>query len=101
VTLSVTGLLTEASQKALLPLIRRALTLVPGVEVSVDLTGADVKAACADLLQAGIGREIPEYLRSQVVLVLPGLRPEQRFFPVAGARVPALRRRGSGAGTAA
>lgn len=47
-----TGCLTEASQRALHPLIRRARDLTSGVHVTVDLTGArHVEAVGVNLLR--------------------------------------------------
>ena len=52
VRLLVTGCLTEDSQHALHPLIRRARTLIPPVTVSVDLTAAEhVEAAAVEQLR--------------------------------------------------
>lgn len=52
VRLVVTGCVTEASQQALYPLVRRARRLIPPVTVTVDLTGAEhVEAAGVDLLR--------------------------------------------------
>lgn len=52
VHLVVTGCLTELNHRGLTPLVRRARTLVPGVTVNIDLTGAHrVDQAALDLLQ--------------------------------------------------
>ncbi|GAA1757516.1 hypothetical protein [Kocuria aegyptia] len=47
-----TGCLTDASQRALHPLLRRARSLTPGIHVTVDLTGArHVEATGVQLLR--------------------------------------------------
>ncbi len=55
VIIKVTGALTAVSQQGLYPLIRRARTLIPGIRVTVDLTGVlRVEAAGARLLQEAL-----------------------------------------------
>jgi len=52
VRILVAGCLTEASQRALQPLIRRARALTPGIHVTVDLTALHhVEAAGVELLR--------------------------------------------------
>ncbi|GAB2605740.1 hypothetical protein GCM10009696_08970 [Kocuria himachalensis] len=58
VRLLVTEYLTEASQQALYPLIRRARILFPPVAVTVDLTAAaQVEAAGVELLRRVVDRD--------------------------------------------
>jgi hypothetical protein len=51
VRILVTGCLTEASQRGLHPLVRRARALTPGVHVTVDCTGVEhLEAGGVELL---------------------------------------------------
>ena len=55
VTIKVTGTLTTLSQQGLHPLIRRARTLTPGIEVTVDLTKLTrVEAAAVESLREAL-----------------------------------------------
>lgn len=70
VRIVVTGCVTEASQRALPPLIRRARNLTPGVQVTVDLSGAQhIEASGVDLLRWAIDHDRP--LRGPVQLLVP------------------------------
>ena len=95
VTVLVTGCLTEASQWALHPLIRRARTLTPGVRVTVDLNGAQhIEAAGIDLLRWTLDHDAPLPRQGPVTLVVPDPLPAH---PVATARpVPAAPTRAAG-----
>ncbi|MEX5258409.1 hypothetical protein [Kocuria arenosa] len=76
VRILATGCLTEASQRGLHPLIRRARTLTPGVRVTVDCTGVDhVEAAGVVLLRQTVDHdENPDRL-PPVELLLPDPLP--------------------------
>lgn len=55
VTIKVTGTLTTISQQGLHPLIRRARTLTPGIQVTVDLTKLTrVDAAAVESLREAL-----------------------------------------------
>ncbi|MEX5258520.1 hypothetical protein [Kocuria arenosa] len=76
----VTGCLTEASQWALHPLIRRARTLTPGLRVTVDLSGAHhVEASAVSLLRLAIAQEDLGHRAGPVGLVVPDSTPEPLF----------------------
>ena len=58
---AVTGHLTETNQRALYPLIRRARALVPGIRITLDLSGARfAEAADLELLCWSIEQADPE-----------------------------------------
>lgn len=69
--LLVTGCLTEASQQALPPLIGRASSLTAGIQVTIDLSGADhIEAAGVDLLRWAIDND-PRCAPVELVLPYP------------------------------
>lgn len=69
---AVTGHLTETNQRALYPLIRRARALVPGIRITLDLSGARfAEAADLELLCWSIEQADPERSGDRVGLVLP------------------------------
>ena len=101
VRIVVTGCLTEFSQRALHPLIRRARTLTPTVEVTVDLTRVrHLEPLGLDLLRQAVDQDGAGGTRSPVHLVVaqpsrsqpvppPGARPAARPGTGAGGRIAA------------
>lgn len=97
VRIVVTGRLTEFSQRALHPLIRRARTLTPGVQVTVDLTRVrHVEPLGLDLLRQAVDQDEAAGTRQPVHLVVaepsrsrpappPGARPAARTVTGPGA----------------
>lgn len=76
VRLVVTGCLTEVNHRALCPLLRRARTLVPGVEVLVDVTAAHhVETAAVDLLRWAAEHDDDVAGTAPVDFVLPAELP--------------------------
>lgn len=76
VRLVTTGCLTEASQQALQPLVRRASGLGPDVRVLVDLTGArHVEATGIDRLRAALELDNLGDPQEPVELLLPDFLP--------------------------
>lgn len=77
-----TGCLTALSHRALHPLIRRARTLSPGVQVLVDLSGAHhIEAAGVTALRWAIDNDDPRPGRGPVELVLPDSLPDHETAP--------------------
>jgi len=78
VNIAVTGHLTETNQRALYPLINRACKLVPGIQITVDLSGAHrIDTAGLDLLRWAIRRADPVRPGGRIMLVLPEPPPAQ------------------------
>jgi ABC-type transporter Mla MlaB component len=73
VNVAVTGHLTETNQQALYPLINRARALVPGIRITVDLSGArHIDTAGLDLLSRAIEGADPDRPGgSRIRVVLP------------------------------
>lgn len=77
VRIIATGCLTETSQQALHPLIDRARTLVPGIHVTVDLSGAQhVEATGVELLRQALEHDGPRSSPGPVELVVPAPLPD-------------------------
>ncbi|MEX5270410.1 hypothetical protein [Kocuria sabuli] len=82
VRLLVTGCLTEDSQHALHPLIRRARTLIPPVTVSVDLTAAEhVEAVAVEQLRRAADHDPSLEGTGPVELLLPAGLPDHPEAP--------------------
>ncbi|OLT04391.1 hypothetical protein BJF77_17240 [Kocuria sp. CNJ-770] len=78
VRIEVTGAVTENNQRGLCPVIGRARRLVPGIQVVVDLRGAEsVEAAAMDLLRWSAEHENPAAGARKVKFLLasPGAAP--------------------------
>ncbi|GEO97250.1 hypothetical protein [Kocuria turfanensis] len=74
-----TGCLTEASQRALHPLIRRARILTPGIHVTVDLSGAHhIEATGMELLRRAL-EDTDSAGSRPVALVVPDVLPHHRI----------------------
>lgn len=74
--LGITGCLTEATQRALHPVMRRALTANPGMQVSVDLRCAEhIEIAGVDLLRSATGNGNALPAARSVHVLLPGVLP--------------------------
>lgn len=99
VRIIATGCLTEASQQALHPLIDRASTLVPGIRVTVDLSGAQhVEATGVELLRQAFEHDspcsspgpvdlvVPDPLPDHLLTTVPLTRPSATGSPLAGFR---------------
>lgn len=82
VRLVVTGCLTEVNHRALCPLLRRARTLVPGIEVLVDVTAAHhVEAAAVDLLRWAAEHDDDVAGTAPVDFALPAELPSHGDLP--------------------
>lgn len=82
---AVTGHLTETNQRALYPLINRARALVPGIQVTIDLSCArHIDPVGLDLLRWGIEQTDPDRPRGRIRLVLPEPPPAQPSAPQPG-----------------
>ena len=82
VRLLVTGCVTEASQQALYPLIRRARTLIPPVTVTVDLTAAEhVEVVGVDLLRWAVDHDESMGGAGPVQILLPDELPDHPPAP--------------------
>lgn len=80
IRIHATGGLTEVSQRALHPLIRRARSLTPDIHVTVDCTGAHhVEAAGVELLRWAIDHDDSADGASPVELLVPTGLPAHRY----------------------
>jgi len=80
VNVAVTGHLTETNQRALHPLINRARALVPGIRITIDLSGVGlIDTAGLDLLNRALeSADRPGSGRIRLVLPEPPPLPSPR-----------------------